>query len=64
MRNRVHSLPPAPLSRCHVTHTCRYLAFATATVMMAVGLSVKPDTSLVSWAHQEAAKELAAKEQA
>jgi hypothetical protein len=40
----------------------RYLAFGTATVMMAVGLSAKPDTSLLTWAHKTAAAELAAKE--
>jgi hypothetical protein len=35
----------------------------TATVMFAVGLSAKPDTSLMTWANQTARAQLEAKEE-
>ena len=37
-----------------------YFTLVAATVMLGVGLSAKPDTSLVNWAHKEAAKRLEA----
>ncbi|KAK9837686.1 hypothetical protein WJX74_002990 [Apatococcus lobatus] len=36
-----------------------YLCFGASTVLLAVGLPSRPDTSMVSWAHKQAEKELA-----
>ena len=50
------------LHRAHCVCLCaRYTAFGAAFGILAVGLNAKPDTSLVSWAREEAKKQLDAK---
>jgi hypothetical protein len=42
--------------------TLRYFTFAAAAVILTVGLSAKPDTSIVSWARDTAQQRLKDKE--
>lgn len=38
----------------YVVNMCRYFSFGAATAILMIGLSAKPDTSLVHWAEKEA----------
>ncbi|GBG71051.1 hypothetical protein CBR_g8350 [Chara braunii] len=55
-------LPPGVSRKWEDWELPYYASFVAATVMLTVGLSAKPDTTLTTWARQEALRRMSAAE--